>query len=153
MDGAKTSPATNSYYSYWWTRLTHTGGLDEKNCVFLSTTLDQGNLPDVSIYPKDEESGDYWRVSVPPSHFNQLRIKSCDKQDEQVLLILCSPSDFADCTDVTDDPNNGYLYRDNQGKWFSNDYSNPNTQYYVNIAILQNVDISGCEWDSVFKIL
>jgi len=137
------------------------GGLYGLECAFFTTTRWRGDLPSISVYPRTRQAGvEYWRLQVPLSRFNDYRIKLCVDPYAQGMLVMCQPGEFNGRRDITDDPDNGFLWRDPQNNWFTNDYSNPTTKYFVNFAVmgsvefvnfgvLGNVDITGCEWDFV----
>jgi len=130
--------------------------LYDRDCVFLSTTLYQGRLPTKSVYPTDGESDErYWRVRIPLERFNNHRIRLCNEKSGQIHLVLCKEDndwEFMMCEDVTNKKATGYLYRDNENKWFCNDYGDQQTRYFVNIAVLEDLDIRGCFWDTVQKL-
>jgi len=144
-----------------WTELTTSpaldrnfdqGGLYGQQCVFFSTTLYSGGLPTISVYPKSirQAGNKYWRVKVPLSTFNDCIIRWCADVHDQRMLAMCKPDRIIGSIDLTGTPDHGFLGRDAHNNWYSNDYRNPATKYFVNFAVLGNVDITvGCEWDDV----
>jgi len=128
------------------------GTRSSKKCLYLSTSLYKGSLPTYSPHPGKGKKGEsYWRVKVPLEKFNDLRIKLYyfrgAKKKKEVLL--CHSSDHKTYTDITDDQTNKYLYRDGSKNWFCNEYTCTETNYFVDIILLNDVDIRGCEWDCV----
>jgi len=122
-----------------------------QKCLHLSTSLNNLTLPTSSPHPGKGRKGEsYWRVKVPLEKFNDLRIKlysiSAEKKKE---VLLCHSSDHKTYTDITYVQTNKYLYRDGNEHWFCNDYTSLNTKYFVDIILLNGVDIRGCEWDLV----
>lgn len=90
-----------AYHSqpHWNELLTNTANSGYDGCllgrdvVYFSTTLVEflhgANLPTVSVYPRNGDSGDnYWRVKVPLSTFNDYRIKIINTSPNQVHLLL-----------------------------------------------------------------
>jgi len=137
------------------------GGLIGKKLVFFSTTRydyevgkEECCLPTTSIHPIYGEDGErYWRVQVPLERFNDCRIKVCNAMPRMIqkTLVLCKldDADFKKNEDFTNNPNR-YLWRDSKdNKWYTNNYTNPTTPYFVNFAVKGNVDITGCQWDTV----
>jgi len=132
------------------------GGLFGQPCVFFSTTLNNGILPTTSVYPTNRQAGvKYWRLQVQLEIFDDYRIKLCGEVGNQRHLVMCQPGEFIGNIDVTHNPAYpSYLKRDAQNNWYTNDYSNPNTKYFVNFAFLGLVDLRFfyCTWDVVWKL-
>ena len=91
-------------------------------------------------------------------NFGNFGIWYClNNSDTQICLVLAS----ANQTDLLFESDHGFVKLDPEGNpyvvrrliinqivWYSNEYGRPSDDF-VNISVLEEVDLTGCEWDTV----
>ena len=120
-------------------------------CVFFTTTLYKNNLPTISPYPSGGVPGkSYWRLKVPLRNFENYDMWYCeDIVEPQKRLILTTGNDSFDFETIPriqrlDKENNPFLCVRN-GRWRTNDWTDPNHRYFVSFVVLNDVDLTFCE--------
>jgi len=128
-------------------------------CVSFTTTLYRSNNPDVTMYPRyGEIDQDYWRINVPLTSFNDYKIILAHKFEKQVRILLLNNRDAESIPQETLQRMNADRYfrrvvsKDGDVKYYSNDYYDEDTPYFVNLAVCDDVGISpGVVWDKVTR--
>uniref|UniRef100_A0A914Y4S2 Uncharacterized protein n=1 Tax=Panagrolaimus superbus TaxID=310955 RepID=A0A914Y4S2_9BILA len=126
------------------------GPLVNLPCVFFTTTKRGNDLPFSSTYPTNAKKGSkHWRVKVPLNKFDDYDIYYCKNcQPQQVRLLLIKDKDKMFIENITDiekldkKDNKWLCHRD--GKWYTNDYDNSKTKYFVNFVVLHDFPLTAC---------
>lgn len=136
-------------------------------CVFFTTSLYNGELPQQTMYPSEPVGmkGSYYRrVIVPLTRFDDYEIYFFDKNDKQVRLLLLNKKEqetFKPDTTMTilsKEMAKPYLRR-HESKYYSNDASNrvesdEDKRCFVSFVVLHDVLLGeGVIFDNVLKNL